>query len=595
LWHNNIKNTVGIVGTGDKYGSVLTAADFNGDGFSDLAVSESFDDHQSGDTNFNAGGVNIIYGSLDGLTAKSGTQLNQFLTEGSGGLGGIAEEGDFFGWSLASGDLNSDGIQDLIVGSLNRTLIQSMHVIFGGRDGLASAGDEVVVLDVGEAMTSGDFNGDGVDDIASGNPDARCSGNGCFPGVVRVLIGKKKVTVGEFASQTWRQPFVLALDDDVVAEEDNSVIIAVTDNDLGQTVRIVDFDQPEPGTGFIRRANGSELTQLRYQANVPNFFGTVSFKYRVKAIQSLDISEATVTVEIKPVNDQPIFLTSGDLPPASVGIPYETRIEARDVEDDEITFVIDQLPAWMSFRDDGVTDGKRIGTLSGTPLVADVGVHEILLKARDPITRPGTRGRFILNVQLGAPATPIPVAPLNSSTVSGSPVVLVWREVAGATGYDIQISTTANFSSTEVDTTGLASDSLLFADVENNTTYFWRVRARNEVGQSDFSDTFLFTTGEVSNVANESTSATGNFELFPNYPNPFNNETNIDYELAKSSQVRITVFDINGREVATLVNAIQAAGKHVVTYRNVSAASGTYFYRFETPEYSEVRSMLVVK
>ncbi|NNE34765.1 MAG: T9SS type A sorting domain-containing protein, partial [Rhodothermales bacterium] len=541
----------------------------------------------------NAGGVNIIYGSSDGLTAKSGTQLNQFLTEGLDGLSGVPEEGDFFGWSLASGDLNSDGIQDLIVGSLNGISNQGMHVMFGGKDGLASAGDEVLVLDVGEAMTSGDFNGDGVDDIAAGNPDVRCSGSGCSPGIVRVLLGKKKATVGEFTSQIWRQPFVIASDDNVVVEEDNSVIISVTNNDLGRGVRILDFDQPETGTGFVRGVNGSGFSQLRYEANFRNFFGTVTFKYRVKAEGSNDVSEATVTVEVQPVNDIPTFLTNRTLPPALVGIPYETSIEVTDVEDDEITFFLGDLPNWISFRDDGVQNGNRIGTLTGTPLLSDIGLNEVFIGARDPQTSV-SQTRFTVFVQLGAPATPAPVAPANSATVTELPVALVWTDVDGASSYDVQVSTIANFSSTVVDSSGIESDSLLLASLENNTTYFWRVRARNEIGQSDFTETFLFTTGNATNVANEEDTVAGNFALFPNYPNPFNDQTNIAYEIAKPSQVRITVFDIGGREVTTLVNAVQAAGRHVVRYANASAASGTYFYRIETPDYSEVRSMHVV-
>lgn len=90
------------------------------------------------------------------------------------------------------------------------------------------------------------------------------------------------------------------------------------------------------------------------------------------------------------------------------------------------------------------------------------------------------------------------------------------------------------------------------------------------------------------------------FALRPNYPNPFNPATTIEYALPRSVPVRLEVFDLLGRPVATLVNGMQTAGTHQVVWdgtndRGEPAASGLYFYRLTAGEHRETRKMLFLK
>ncbi len=85
------------------------------------------------------------------------------------------------------------------------------------------------------------------------------------------------------------------------------------------------------------------------------------------------------------------------------------------------------------------------------------------------------------------------------------------------------------------------------------------------------------------------------FALFQNYPNPFNPTTNIRYSLAEASDVTLTVYDVLGRRVATLVNEPQSAGLHTVTFDATRLASGTYIYRLTTGDYVSVKKMLLIK
>ncbi len=85
------------------------------------------------------------------------------------------------------------------------------------------------------------------------------------------------------------------------------------------------------------------------------------------------------------------------------------------------------------------------------------------------------------------------------------------------------------------------------------------------------------------------------FSLKDNYPNPFNPTTTIEYALPKSTDVTLKVYNLLGREVATLVNSKQQAGRHQVKFDAGSLASGVYFYRITTPEFNKVRKMMLIK
>lgn len=86
------------------------------------------------------------------------------------------------------------------------------------------------------------------------------------------------------------------------------------------------------------------------------------------------------------------------------------------------------------------------------------------------------------------------------------------------------------------------------------------------------------------------------FRLKQNYPNPFNPSTTIEYVLPRADVVRLEIFDVAGRKVATLVNGRQAAGSYKVEFNAGDAlSSGIYLCRLSTSELSATRSMLLVK
>ncbi|MBI5402981.1 MAG: T9SS type A sorting domain-containing protein [Ignavibacteriae bacterium] len=90
------------------------------------------------------------------------------------------------------------------------------------------------------------------------------------------------------------------------------------------------------------------------------------------------------------------------------------------------------------------------------------------------------------------------------------------------------------------------------------------------------------------------------YKLFQNYPNPFNPTTNIKYSIPsnvnrQSSNVKLVVFDILGKVVATLVNENQSPGVYEVSFNAGSLPSGVYFYKLTAGDYTEVKKLVLLK
>ena len=86
-----------------------------------------------------------------------------------------------------------------------------------------------------------------------------------------------------------------------------------------------------------------------------------------------------------------------------------------------------------------------------------------------------------------------------------------------------------------------------------------------------------------------------NVHLEQNYPNPFNPDTKIKFQILKSSFTKVTVFDLMGREVSTLVNEQLEPGMHEADFNGSHIAGGTYYYKLETDGTVETKKMVLLK
>ncbi len=114
-------------------------------------------------------------------------------------------------------------------------------------------------------------------------------------------------------------------------------------------------------------------------------------------------------------------------------------------------------------------------------------------------------------------------------------------------------------------------------------------------GRLKFSADIYKATG-LSNVNNDlDINLPKRLKLFQNYPNPFNPTTQISYALPDAGYVTLKIYDVLGREVATLVEEFKEAGYYEVEFNGSSLSSGVYFYKLTAGSYASVKKLLITK
>ena len=158
-----------------------------------------------------------------------------------------------------------------------------------------------------------------------------------------------------------------------------------------------------------------------------------------------------------------------------------------------------------------------------------------------------------------------------------------WEASERATDYIVQVSKSKNFTSLPV--SGLVSGPQFINQTpfEYAEVYYWRVKATNIGGESDWSKINSFVT-EVQET-----------KISDNYPNPFNVSTTLRYQLSSQGNVLVDVYDMGGRRVSVLVNGEQPPGVYFETLFANHLASGVYLVRFITGDVMEVQRITVIK
>lgn len=195
----------------EYFGIALAVGDFDGDGYFDLAVGVPYEDVGSVGQ---AGAVNVIYGTGAGGLDVAG---NQYWNQDESGVAGTAEENDHFGSSLAAGDFDGDGYDDLAIGIPDEdigTVVDAggVQVMYGTASGLTALGDEIwdqgggaeTGDQYGKAVAIGDFDNDGYDDLVVGIPNEDL-GSIVNTGAVEIYYGSATGLITRVSNDFWHQ------------------------------------------------------------------------------------------------------------------------------------------------------------------------------------------------------------------------------------------------------------------------------------------------------------------------------------------------------------------------------------------------------
>lgn len=138
------------------------------------------------------------------------------------------------------------------------------------------------------------------------------------------------------------------------------------------------------------------------------------------------------------------------------------------------------------------------------------------------------------------------------------------------------------------------------APTANNFTYPQSIFVDSESGHiwvTDFDNhrVMRFDVSGLTSVDENPAILPQRYHLDQNYPNPFNPETQIRFTLQVSGFTTIKIFDLLGKEVATLVHQIEEAGVHTVSFNAARLPSGIYFYTLRSGSFSETKRMVFIK
>lgn len=198
------------------YGSVLATGDFNGDGIDEVAIGD-----RSSSSNPGGGGTVYVFRR----SAADNWTLQTTIRQGLGSYNGVDEAGDDFGFSLASGDFDDDGFDDLAIGLPGQDQAGSpaivsagaVQVVYGSASGLSGTRDRVFSSAVdgldyapdnsdqyGYALAAGDIDADGDDDLAIGVPLRGCPNGGQRAGGVVILKGSTSLGLSTLEAQAFQ-------------------------------------------------------------------------------------------------------------------------------------------------------------------------------------------------------------------------------------------------------------------------------------------------------------------------------------------------------------------------------------------------------
>ena len=234
----------------------------------------------------------------------------------------------------------------------------------------------------------------------------------------------------------------------------------------------------------------------------------------------------------------------------------------------------------IKFKHD-ILQGKAGGTKQEDESIFIDGYGRMILRSR---------GAFIGNAVAESPGDPFPTPVelgLFNAEVRNNAVLLQWQTESESNNYGFKIIRNGeeigfvpgNGTTAEPHSYSYQDDNLA------NGSYHYNLVQIDVDG----------TTEHIGSLTVSVTSNPGSFALSQNFPNPFNAATEINYTVPAKSLVTIIVYNMLGEQIETLVHEQKDAGEYTIHFDASHLANGIYFYRMETPGFSQVRKFLLLK
>ncbi len=666
--------TLNGIKTDDRAGKAVASGDINGDGISDILIGAD-----RADPNGNLSGeVYVVFGDTDGFS--SSFELSDL--DGSNGftLNGI-NVGDRVGQAVASGDINGDEIADLIIGTQNVDLTTRQdgqtYVVFGF-DNTSTSSIELSDLDgangfalngsaydfSGSSVASGDINGDGIDDVIVGakgyayyyeNPTGKAhvffnntpqevTGSEGF----RTLSAPNSGTVfDELLGEFWTQGFTgsdgSSGDDNAwTLDEDTQAWTALTNQAT---------DSLSAGNGF--------LFYLFSDDNGPHVSGDTGFPKRISANQfgGDGIRNTGSVTPISTLADNDFFFA---------GNPYLFPIDWDELTKTNLSqtvYIYDQANAtWQTWNGTAgdLTDGEIAafqgffiqgdgGSGSLTIEEADTVSTSVNLLKRSPILRSFSEGERALKILAeadglsantwlsfqeggnigddpfdGLALTPfasrylrlttiiensdelqINALPIDSDKELRFPLELTGLNISGIAklsfeGLDRFKDWRISILDTETDQKHILSEKDILElpitpiSSKQSSSLLTLAPIQAKTNNDGYRFEIIVTPNALVNNEHDQ-EAPLTLRLDQNYPNPFNPVTTIAYSLPNPVQVQLKVFDLMGRKVAMLINEKQHPGQYSFRFDASQLSSGTYFYQLKAGNITLTRKLTLIK
>ena len=194
------------------------------------------------------------------------------------------------------------------------------------------------------------------------------------------------------------------------------------------------------------------------------------------------------------------------------------------------------------------------------------------------------------------------IAPEDGATVDTSFVEFSWEDAIDIDAndhlvYTVSVSENEDLSQPILIVQDLDNTSCQWDNIASNT-YYWSVEVMDLEGEKAYSPTQNFQVDYV--MAIDGADIPEVFALHQNYPNPFNPTTTLKYDLPEDAMVNITIYDMMGRVVKTMVNSQQNAGFKSVRWnatndKGAPVSAGLYLYTIQAGEFRQTKKMVLLK